>query len=162
MNTTNKPFRFGYILFNPQFILSVVKEDFNVKGERHFYVTVNFSGGRREPIRAIDELEQEGLLQDFLKAWTRSTSDSVGGAGAGAPAMVVDGLLQFPPATTSLPKPPNTDTPNTNLSAEQKCALLIKADLKSADVVSLMALAKDALVAAQRALTAVEDELRTV
>jgi hypothetical protein len=69
-----KPFRYAYLLFNPAFIVSATKEQVKRRGKDElyvtdFYVTITTTVGPTIRIRTIDELEQEGTLQEFFNAW---------------------------------------------------------------------------------------------
>lgn len=62
------PFRFAYLLFNPQYLISASKVSRTEHGKVRYFVRIDMADNFVE-IATIDELEQEGTLASFLTAW---------------------------------------------------------------------------------------------
>jgi len=64
-----KPFRYAYLVFNPQYLVSASKGSRHVNGKTHYFVRIEMTERQFVDIATIDELEQEGTLASFLIAW---------------------------------------------------------------------------------------------
>lgn len=69
-----KPILFSYLIFNPAHLIRAYKEIRDLHGGgKQFNLVIESAGVDPIRVRAIDEVELQGLLIDFYNLWLAAT-----------------------------------------------------------------------------------------